>query len=102
MNTVNHFGERLKSLRIDAGMSQKQLADRLGVSVTVVSYYENSSRTPSPERVVDLARIFHVTTDFLLGLQKNQRILDISDLDDESCRILISLAELLREKSASR
>ena len=102
MDTVNTFSERLKMLRTKAGMTQKQLAARLGVSTSQVSYYETAERSPSPERVVDLARIFHVTADYLLGLQKHENTLDISDLDEESCRMLIQLAQLLRDKSVSR
>ncbi len=73
------FGSRLKKLRLDTGLTQKQLADKLGVTKSVVSYYEQQERNPSPEILVQLSRIFHTSTDFLLGLD-NKKVLDVSEL----------------------
>lgn len=60
------FGARLSMLRRGAGMSQQELAGRLGVSPSTVGMYEQSRREPPCETVVALAKIFHVSTDFLL------------------------------------
>ena len=62
------FGTKIKGLRQQAGLTQKQLADRLWLSKATVSYYEQSLRYPSPEILVKLAGVFHVTTDYLLGI----------------------------------
>ena len=43
------FGTNLKNLRIREGLTQQQLADRLGVTKSVISYYELQERYPSPE-----------------------------------------------------
>ena len=67
------FGDRLKKLRQGEGLSQQQLADRLGVTKSVVSYYELRERYPSPEVLIKLSVIFHTSTDFLLGLEKEHR-----------------------------
>ena len=72
------FGNRLKELRQRAGMTQKQLAEKLGVTSSVVSYYELSERNPAPDVVVKLASIFHVTADYLLGIEhENRKTLDL-------------------------
>ncbi len=42
------FGERLRKLRTEAGMTQTELAKRLNITKSVVSYYELRERTPSP------------------------------------------------------
>ena len=81
------FGRKLKELRIQAGLSQKQLAERVKVTKSVISYYELQERYPSPEILIKLANIFHVSTDFLLGIEK-QQTLDISGLDEEDIRLL--------------
>lgn len=62
------FGQRLKELRVQAGMTQLQLAQRMGVTKSVVSFYELQERTPSPDILVKLSGIFKVSTDYLLGL----------------------------------
>lgn len=91
------FGTRLKGLRKQMGLTQKQLAERLGITKSVVSYYELQERYPSPEILVKLARIFHVSTDYLLGVEMSQ-YLDISDLDDEEKLLLQHTVSVLREK----
>ncbi len=91
------FGDRLKSLRLSCRMTQEALAKKLNVTKSVVSYYELHERTPSPEIIIKLSKIFHVSTDFLLGVNKHS-ILDVSDLSDDDIRILISLIEDLRNR----
>ena len=63
------FGARLKALRQESGYTQQQLAEKLCVTKAVVSYYELQERYPSPEILIKLASIFHVSTDYLLGLE---------------------------------
>lgn len=91
------FGPRLKKLRTQMGLTQKQLAERLGITKSVVSYYELQERYPSPEILVKLAHIFHVSTDYLLGVEISQ-YLDISDLDDEDKLLLQHTISVLRSK----
>ena len=92
------FGSRLKELRVQAGLTQKQLGDRLGVTKSVVSFYELRERTPSPEVLVKIAAVFHVSTDYLLGIEKGKSI-DISGLDSEDEKVVRSMVELLRKKN---
>lgn len=92
------FGKRLKELRTQAGLTQKQLATQIGTSKSVVSFYENQERIPSPTVLVQIASVFHVTTDFLLGVDNTEK-LDISGLNDEDKRVVTSMVELLREKN---
>ena len=93
------FGTKLKELRKSAGLTQKQLADRLGVTSSVVSYYELAARTPSPDVLVKLAGIFHVSVDELLGLVPPQSFpLDISGLTDEDIQYLRQTIEILKRK----
>ncbi len=75
------FGNTLKQLRLEAGYTQQQLASLLGVTKSVVSYYELQARYPSPEVLVKIAAVFHVSTDYLLGLDKKE-MLDITGLSD--------------------
>lgn len=92
------FGSRLKELRTQAGMTQLQLAQRMGITKSVVSFYELQERTPSPDVLVKLAGIFRVSTDYLLGLDKRETI-DVSGIDKEDVAIMRALAESLRKKN---
>lgn len=63
------MGKRIMNLRKQAGMTQEQLADRLGVSPQAVSKWENDVSCPDISTLPKLAEIFGVTTDVLLGVQ---------------------------------
>ena len=60
------FGEKLQDLRKKAGMSQDALAEKLDVSRQAVSRWERDETLPETEKVILLADIFEVTTDYLL------------------------------------
>lgn len=93
-----NFGDRLKELRLQNSMTQKDLADRIGVTKSVISFYELRERTPSPEVLVKLATIFHVTSDYLLGIEKGKSI-DISGLDADDEKAVRAVVEQLRKKN---
>lgn len=97
-----NFGNLLKDLRQQAGLTQKQLAERLWLSKATVSYYEQSLRYPSPEILVKIANIFHVSTDYLLGREGKGQTLDVTDLTDEDIALLQNMVEHLRKKNFNR
>ncbi len=94
-----NFSDRLKELRKQAGLTQGQLAEKIWVTKATICYYEQSERNPSPEVLIKLANVFHVSTDYLLGIDKKQRYLDISDLPDEDVELLQHTVDLLRRKN---
>jgi len=65
-----NFSENIKKLRQQQHMTQKELAERIGISKAMISAYETEMRYPSYDVLIKLATIFNVTTDFLLGLEK--------------------------------
>ncbi len=93
------FGKKLKKLRQNAGLTQQQLADKLWVTKTTVSYYELSDRNPSPEILIKIAKTFHVSTDYLLGIEDKQQYLDVSDLSQDNIELLQKMINALRKKS---
>lgn len=66
------FGEKLQALRQRAGMSQDALAEKLAVSRQAVSRWERDETMPETDKVVALADLFEVTTDYLLRNQPEQ------------------------------
>ncbi len=91
------FGNILRKLRLQERLTQQQLAAKLGVTKSVVSYYELQERYPSPEILIKLAAIFHVTTDYLLGLDHKEAI-DLSGLDEDDIATVKQLVSTLRKK----
>lgn len=98
MDLIN-FGNKLKKLRLQNHMTQQQLASLMGVTKSVVSYYELQERIPSPEMLIKLSTIFHVSTDYLLGISSDNSI-NISGLNDDDIAVLSAMINLLREKNS--
>lgn len=92
------FGERLKELRIQKNLSQKQLASILNVHKATISLYESDSRFPSIDILKTAARYFHVTTDYLLEMNSD-RTLDISNLTDEQVAVVEQMIEVLQQSN---
>ena len=63
------IGSNIKKLRTSKGMTQKALADQLFVSPQAVSRWENNEVEPSLGTVAELAKIFDVSTDVILGVE---------------------------------
>ncbi len=92
-----NFCEKVKNLRTERNLTQKQLADMAGVAVSAISSYESGSRYPSYDVLISLARIFHVSTDYLLGLDKLKTI-DVSVLDESEISVILQMVEILKSK----
>ena len=60
------FADKLIELRKKAGMSQEELAEKLGVSRQSVSKWEGAQSTPDLNRILEISKIFDVSTDYLL------------------------------------
>jgi transcriptional regulator with XRE-family HTH domain len=76
----------IKDIRIRKGLSQANVAEALGVSSVVYSRYETGSRQPTAETLIQLADIFGVTVDYLLGRQD----IEDSTLSEYELRLLMA------------
>ena len=96
---INGLGERLQEQRTLRNLSQKQVATSLGVSASVISNYVSGERIPSVEVLMSLARLYHCSTDYLLGLDKteNAKLLDASMLNYKQYKLLESFLLSLQE-----
>lgn len=68
------LGEQIKKLRMNKGMSQVQLADKLNVTKQSVSNWENEYIMPSVDMLIKIANFFNVSTDYLLGLSEKHTL----------------------------
>ena len=89
------FGNTLRGLRIQNKYTQKQLADKLGLTKSVISAYETGIRMPSYDILISIAQIFKVSTDYLLGLERKQEI-DLSGLSNEEITALLNLIKAMK------
>lgn len=92
-----NFGEKLKDLRTSQKLTQQQLADRIGVAKSVVSYYESGDRYPSYDVLIKIARVFHTTTDYLLDVSK-ANVIDVTGLPEEDISVVRTVADALKRK----
>ena len=91
------MGEKLKSLRVEKKLTQKQVAERIGLATSAVSSYESGTRYPSYDVFVKLSRIYHVSADYLLGIT-DKRNIDVTDLNDNEIELVSQLVDMLRNK----
>lgn len=67
------FANRLAELRKNKGLSQEELADKLGVSRQAVSKWERGEASPDTDNLIELARIYDISLDELVGLSNNDK-----------------------------
>lgn len=92
------FGLRIQELRWQKQWTQKDLAQKLGITPSMVAHYETGSRLPSLEILVAAAKLFHVTTDYLLGVvQSHDEVIDISGLTPEEVHSIELIIENYRK-----
>lgn len=68
------FSERLKRLRMEKGITQKELADRLHISRSTIAGYESLGKEPDGEKLCALADFFGVSVDYLLGVTDSREL----------------------------
>lgn len=89
--------DTIKALRETAGFSQAELAKRLGVTRSSVNAWEMGLSVPTAQYVVEMAQLFRVSTDYLLGLNHNETIY-IDGLTHEEKQILYSLINYFQSR----
>lgn len=96
---INGLPEKLKELRKQHTFSQRMVAQRLGVSPSIISGYETGERTPSAGSILTLATLYHCSTDYLLGRNSvaQARIIDVNGLSEEQVRLLVGLVNTMRD-----
>ena len=90
--------ERIKTLRERKGLTQSTLARMIGITRSSVNAWEMGISTPSTQYLVELAKIFNVSTDYLLGLEATSSI-NTDGLSEEDILAVHMLVEQLRKKN---
>ena len=88
--------ERIKALREARGWTQAELARRINITRNGVNSWEQVLSMPSPACLVDLSKVFSVSTDYLLGVERLETV-NVTGLDEKDVAMLAQLADRLRE-----
>ena len=87
---MRDFSEIAKELRTSKKLTQSQLAERMWVKKSIISAYETDSRPPSLDMLIKYAKEFHVSTDYLLGIE-SEKTINVDGLTDAQINILNNL-----------
>ena len=88
------MADRIRDLRELHNMTQSDTAKRLGITRSSVNAWEMGISVPSVRYIVQLARLFHVSADYILGIE-HEMTLDISGLDEESVKVLTGMVQYM-------
>ena len=98
---IKGLPERLKELRQQYHLSQRAVAKKVYVSPASIAAYETGERTPSVESILAFARLYHCSTDFLLGNKQTDvsAVSGTEGLSDKQIKLLIELIDTMREQN---
>ena len=96
LSAMVDFGIRIAKLRAAKGLSQAQLAERIGITKSMVSAYENSIRMPSYPVLIKIARVFNVSVDYLLGME-NSPVLRTDGLTEKQIAVVQDVIDHMRK-----
>ena len=92
------FGERIRRLRKERKLKQEQVALALQVNRKAVSHYENDIREPSFASLIKLSELFHVSSDYLLGI-RTEHVIEVSGLTEKEIVLIRELVTEMEEKN---
>lgn len=87
----------IKALRENSGVSQSALAKKIGVTRSAVNAWEMGLSVPTAQYIVELAQFFHVSTDYILGLE-NKEAIYVDTLSVKEKQILFELYDYFLSK----
>lgn len=91
--------ERIRFLREQKGQTQVQLAKQLNITRSSVNAWEMGISIPSTQFIVELANIFGVSTDYLLGVNHSASI-SVAGLTEKDIQIVLYLIDHLKDKNS--
>lgn len=92
------IAERVQYLRARHGLSQAELAKKLGVTRSAINSWESYDSVPSVEKISKMAKIFNVTSDYIIGLSHDVTV-DISNLSTNEQDVVFRMVECLENKN---
>ena len=92
------IADTIKNLRQQSGLTQSDLAKRLNITRSSVNAWEMGISIPSTQYVVELAELFKVSTDYILGLSRDS-VISTASLTEEQTKILFTLVQYFNKEN---
>ena len=92
------ISDNIKRLRESMGLSQAALARKLGVTRVSVNAWEMELSSPTAAYLVEMARLFHTTTDDILGLTAEEQI-SLRGMTEQEKRLVYNLIDYISERN---
>lgn len=89
------LSEKIKQLRENCDITQSELAKTLGLTRSAINAWEMGLSVPSTQYVVELAKFFQVSTDFLLGIEENASV-SVKGLNEKQIAAVLNIIECFR------
>ncbi len=95
------IGERIRKVREELGMTRNQLAEKAGISTSMLYYYEKEQKNPSAEVLARICEALDISADYILGLIDEEKPLSFIRLEltkpEEHEDIIEEIANVLKE-----
>lgn len=85
------ISSRIKELRKNLGLTQNQFAESLNISTVSISSYETGAKTPSLDMIINMAKTYNVSADWLIGLSEHKSLDDIPQTLGDILKLLFKL-----------
>ncbi|MGB4985419.1 MAG: helix-turn-helix transcriptional regulator [Erysipelotrichaceae bacterium] len=95
------IADKIIMLRKSRNITQAELARAFGITRSSINAWEIGISVPSTQYVMELAKYFKVSTDYLLGLSSN-KVIDVSNLSEEDIQIIYSIVSFLEKKNSKQ
>ena len=92
--------DKIRTLRDTCGLSQSALAKKIGVTRSAVNAWEMGLSIPTAQDIVAMAQLFHISTDYLLGLQNSQAIY-LDGLTEQEKQLLYAMYGYFTERDTA-
>lgn len=92
------ISEKIKQLRLVTNKTQSEIAKELGITRSSVNAWEMGISIPSTSYIIELAKLFGVSTDCLLGLDNNSSV-NVDGLSNDEVAAVVKIIKCLKDKN---
>ena len=96
VNKLSLFAERLKMYRVLKGLTQKELADMVGVTAVTINRYENGQREPDIDLLMKISKFLDISVDSLIGNDEYSNNDRLFELEEENLKLKMKIEQIIK------